>query len=108
LAIFSSVLMFIALRVLGAMEQRFSLKSSVMNYFVTSEKPAPELVAELHSMMDQRGKEVRGLHLTRREGRQCLAFSAELTRREQKELMEAMRHSEALKNFEVKTGMDVD
>lgn len=108
LAFFASVLIFIALRLLGAMEQRFSLKSSLMNYFVISDKPASELMSEVHSMMDQRGKEVRGLHLTRREGKQCLAFSVDLTRREQKEWMEAMRHSEALKNFEVKTGMEID
>jgi putative Mg2+ transporter-C (MgtC) family protein len=108
LAVFASVLMFIALRALGSMEQRFSLKSTLMNYFIVSDKPASELVGEVHSVLDQRGKELRGLHLTHREGRQCVAFSVEVTRREQKDLMETMRRSEALKNFEVKTGMEVE
>jgi putative Mg2+ transporter-C (MgtC) family protein len=108
LAVFASILIFIALRALGWMETQFSLKSAVMNYFVFSEQPGSELVAEVHSLMDQRGKELRGLHLTRRDGRQCLAFSVEVTRREQKELMEAMRDSAGLKNFEVKTGMEIE
>jgi putative Mg2+ transporter-C (MgtC) family protein len=108
LAVFASLLIFIALRALGWMETQFNLKSAVMNYFVFSDKPAAELVAEVHAMVDQRGKELRGLHLTRREGKQCVAFSVEVTRREQKDLMEAMRQSEALKNFEAKTGMDID
>ena len=108
LAVFASILIFLALRMLGWMEQQFSLKSAVMNYFVVSEKPASELVAEVHSLVDQQGRELRGLHLTRREGKQCVAFSVEVTRREQKQLMEAMRHSETLKNFEAKTGMEID
>ncbi len=108
LAVFSSILIFLALRLLGWMEQQFSLKSALMNYFIVSEKPAAELMAEVHSLMDQRGKELRGLHLTRREGKQCLAFSVDLTRHEQKEVMEALRHSDTLKNFEVKTGMEID
>lgn len=108
LAIFASILMFIALRVLGWTEQQFSLKSSLMNYFVVSEKPAEDLVSEIHSIMDQRGKEIQSLHLTRREGKQCVSFSVDVTRHEQKELMETLRKSDALKNFEVKTGPETD
>ena len=108
LAIFASLLIFIALRALGWMETQFSLKQSVMNYIVLSEKSESEMVAELHSVLDRWSKEPRGLHLTRREGKQCLAFSVDATRREQKELMEALHRSEALRNFEVKTGPSID
>jgi putative Mg2+ transporter-C (MgtC) family protein len=108
LAVFASVMMFLALRLLGWMEQRFSLKASVMNYFVVSEKPAADLVAEVHFIMDRMGKELRGLHLARGEDKQRLSFSVDATRREQKTLMEALRQSDTLKNFEVKTGLDID
>ncbi len=108
LAIFAGVLIFIALRLLGWAETQFSLKSNIMNYFVVSDTPAAELVAEVHSLVDQQGKELRGLHLTRREGKQCVAFSLEVTRREQKDLMEAMRHSADLRNFEAKAGMEIE
>jgi putative Mg2+ transporter-C (MgtC) family protein len=108
LAVFASILIFIALRLLGWAETRLNLKSALLNYFVVSDKPASELVGAVHSLVDEQGKELRGLHLTRREGKQCVAFSLEATRREQNALMEAMRHSEALRNFEVKTGMDID
>jgi len=108
LSVFASVLMFLALRLLGWMEQRFSLKASVMNYFVVSEKPAADLVAEVHFIMDRMGKELRGLHLARGEDKQRLSFSVDATRREQKTLMEALRQSDTLKNFEVKAGLDID
>jgi len=108
LAVFASVMMFLALRLLGWMEQRFSLKASVMNYFVVSEKPAADLVAEVHFIMDRMGKELRGLHLARGEDKQRLSFSVDATRREQKTLMEALRQSDTLKNFEVKAGLDID
>lgn len=108
LAIFASVLIFIALRALGAMEQRFSLKGLIMNYMVVSDKPAAELVSEVHSILDRQGKEARSLHLSRAEGPQRLTFSVDATRREQKALMEALRESEALRNFDVKAGPDID
>ncbi|HEX4605246.1 MAG TPA: MgtC/SapB family protein [Candidatus Angelobacter sp.] len=108
LAVFASLLMFLALRLLGWMEQRFSLKASVMNYFVVSEKSASELVAEVHFIMDKMGKDLRGLHLARGEGKQRLSFSVDATRREQKHLMDALRESDTLKNFEVTAGMDID
>lgn len=108
LAIFASALMFLALRLLGWMEQRFSLKASIINYFVVSDKPASDLVAEVHFIMDRMGKELRGLHLARGEGKQRLSFSVDATRREQKELMDALRQSDTLKNFEVKAGLEVD
>jgi hypothetical protein len=54
------------------------------------------------------GKELRGLHLARGEDKQRLSFSVDATRREQKTLMEALRQSDSLKNFEVKAGLDID
>jgi putative Mg2+ transporter-C (MgtC) family protein len=108
LAVFASVLMFLALRTLGWMEQRFSLKASLMNYIVVSEKPASDLVAEVHFIIDKMGKELRGLHLSRGDGNQRLSFSVDATRHEQKELMEALRQSDTLKNFEVRAGLDID
>jgi putative Mg2+ transporter-C (MgtC) family protein len=108
LATFASVLIFIALRSLGWLEQQFSLKESAMNYIVISESSASELVSEVHSIMDHMGKELRGMHLSHGSGRQQIAFSVEATRREQKELMATLRRSEALKNFEVRSGPDLD
>jgi putative Mg2+ transporter-C (MgtC) family protein len=108
LATFASILIFIALRSLGWLEQQFSLKESMMNYIVVSERPASELVSEVHSIMDHMGKELRGMHLSRGTGGQQIAFSVDATRREQKELMETLRQSEALRNFEVRSGPDMD
>jgi hypothetical protein len=79
-----------------------------MNYIVVSEKPASDLVAEVHFIIDKMGKELRGLHLSRGDGNQRLSFSVDATRHEQKELMEALRQSDTLKNFEVRAGLDID
>ena len=108
LAVFASVLIFLALRILGWMEQRFGLKTLVMNYSVMSEKPASDLVAEAHSIVEQQGKELRDLHLTHGEQEQELAFSVDATRHEHKQLMDALRRSDVLKNFEVKAGVETE
>jgi putative Mg2+ transporter-C (MgtC) family protein len=108
LAIFASLLIFIALRALGSMEQKFSLKESLVNYIVTSEKPASEMIAEIHLIMDRLGKQPRTLHLSRGGGTQQLAFSVEATRRENRAVLEALRQSEALKIVEIRAGLDVD
>src|SRR5579859_5831831 len=78
LAVFASVLIFIALRVLGWAEGQFGLKALVMNYCVTSDKPVADLVAEAHTVVEQQGKELIGLRVSRREGKQCVAFSLEV------------------------------
>ena len=108
LAIFAGVLIFIALRSLGWMEQQFGLKALIMNYCVTSDRPVADLVAEAHTVVEQQGKELSGLRVSRPEGKQQLAFSVGGTRREHKQLMDALHHSELLKNFEVKAGMEVE
>jgi putative Mg2+ transporter-C (MgtC) family protein len=108
LAIFASLLLFLALRMLGWAEQQFSLKATGMTYIAFSDKPAAELVSAVHGVMDRQGKELHGLHLSRVEGRQQIAFTVEATRREQNEIMDALRHCEPLKNFEVKSGSEID
>ena len=108
LAIFSSALIFAALEILGRVEQRTGLKSLVMNYMVTSQKPAADLVAEAHSILDREGKELHGLHLSRDESGQMLSFSVDATRQEHKRLMDAMHQSELLKNYEVKAGVEAE
>lgn len=108
IAIISSVFIFIALRILGWLEQRFGLKSLIMKYVVSSEQPAADLVAEAHSVIDEKGKELRGLRLSRANGHQQLAFSVDATRDEHKELMDALHQSDMLKNFEVKAGVEAE
>jgi putative Mg2+ transporter-C (MgtC) family protein len=108
LAVFTGILIFIALRSLGWMERQFSLKESVMNYIVISEKPASELVSEISAIMGRLGKRLRILHLGSGSGRQEIAFSVDATHRQQKELMEALRQSESLRNFEVRSGPEND
>jgi putative Mg2+ transporter-C (MgtC) family protein len=107
-ALIATVFIFIALRFLGWMEQRFGLKSLIMKYVVASEQPASDLVAEAHSVVDESGKEMRGLRLSRANGHQQLAFSVEATRDEHKELMDALHQSDMLKNFEVKAGVEAE
>lgn len=108
LAIFASVVIFLALRALGSMEKELGLKELVMNYIVISEKPGSELISEIHSVMDRWGKEPHGLHVNHRENKQRLTFSVEATRREHKELMDALHKADAFSDIEVTSGPDID
>src|SRR5215475_12064782 len=50
-AIFATMLIFLALHLLGWLERRFNLKPLIMNYIVVSEKSADELVLEINSIL---------------------------------------------------------
>src|SRR5215475_6032459 len=64
-AIFATLLMFVALQVLGQMERRLNLKPLLMIYVITSEKSADEIVSELNSVLEHMGKEMESLRLSK-------------------------------------------
>src|SRR5437899_10154476 len=51
LAIFATMLIYLALHVLGLLERRFNLKPLMMNYAIVSEKSADDLVAEANAIL---------------------------------------------------------
>src|SRR4051812_24290857 len=73
-AIFATMLIYLALHVLGLLERRFNLKPLTMNYTIVSEKSADDLVSEVNTAMEARGKEMHGVRLSRSNGKEKLVF----------------------------------
>ena len=107
-AIFATMLIFLALHVLGWVERQFNLKPLIMNYIIVSEKTADDLVLEVNSILEGQGKTMKGMRLSRIGSKERLLFSVEGTRNEQKELMDRLRQSEELRNFESTADLDIE
>jgi len=108
LAIFATMLIYLALHVLGLLERRFNLKPLMMNYIIVSEKSADDLVAEANSILEDQGKEMQGMRLSRFGGKEKLVFSVDGTRSEHKELINRFRQSDDLRNLETAEGVETE
>jgi putative Mg2+ transporter-C (MgtC) family protein len=108
LAIFATMLLFLSLRVLGWVERQFNLKPLVMNYIIVAEKSADDLVGEVNSILEEQGKEMQGMHLSRTNGKERLAFTVDGTRSEHRELANRLRKSDDLRNLETTEGQETD
>jgi putative Mg2+ transporter-C (MgtC) family protein len=108
LAIFATMLIYLALHVLGLLERRFNLKPLMMNYSIVSEKSADDLVAEVNSILEEQGKEMQGMRLSRTTGKERLAFSVDGTRSEHAELASRLRQSDDLRNLETSEGIETE
>ncbi len=108
LAIFATMLIYLALHLLGILERQFNLKPLTMNYIVASEKTADDLVAEVNSILEDQGKEMQAMRLSRSGEKEKLAFRVDGTRNEHKQLMNRLRESAGLSNLEATPGPDTD
>jgi putative Mg2+ transporter-C (MgtC) family protein len=108
LAIFATMLIYLSLHALGLLERRFNLKPLMMNYIIVSEKSADDLVAEVNSILEDQGKEMKGMRLSRTGGKEKLVFSVEGTRNEHQRLASHLRQSDDLRNLETIAGLDID
>ena len=107
-AIFATMLIYLALHLLGLLERRFNLKPLMMNYIVVSDKSADDLVTEVNSILEDHGKEMQGLRLSRISGKEKLVFSVDGTRSEHTELARRLRQSEDLRNLETVEGYETE
>jgi len=107
-AIFATMLIYLALNLLGLLERQFNLKPLRMNYIIVSEKTADELVAEVNAVLEDQGKELQAMHLSKSGENEKLVFRVDGTRNEHKELMNRLRQSPGLSNLETTAGMDIE
>jgi putative Mg2+ transporter-C (MgtC) family protein len=108
LAIFSTMLIYLALHLLGILERNLNLKSLIMNYTIIANKTADELVAEVNSILEDQGKEMQAMHLSRSGEKEKLVFRVDGTRHEHKLLMDQLRQSSDISNLETTPGPDRD
>ncbi len=107
-AFFATVLIFVALRLLGWLERRFSLKPLLMNYVMVTDKSTDAIVAEVNAVLEDHGKEMHGVHLSKVNGKERIAFSVDGTRNEHKALSNRLRQSEDMHNFECTPGVETE
>jgi putative Mg2+ transporter-C (MgtC) family protein len=107
-AIFATLLIFLALRILGWVERRFNLKPVMTNYIIVSDKAPDIIVAEINRALEDQDKELSGMRLSKTNGKEKIVFSVAATRSEHKELMDCLRQSDDLRNFETEPGIEVD
>jgi putative Mg2+ transporter-C (MgtC) family protein len=108
LAVFASVLILICLQVLGALERRFNLKSSLVHYSVVTDRVVEEVTEEIDALLQEHDKQMENMKLIRTNGKKKIIFSVDGTRKEQDEIMGSLRQSEALRNFKAVPGRDTD
>jgi putative Mg2+ transporter-C (MgtC) family protein len=107
-AIFATMLIYLALHLLGILERQLNLKPLTMNYTIISEKTADDLVAKVISNMEDQGKEMQAMHLSRSGEKEKLVFRVDGTRHEHKLLMDQLRQSTDISNLETTSGPDRD
>jgi putative Mg2+ transporter-C (MgtC) family protein len=107
-AIFATMLIYLALHLLGILERNLNLKPLAMNYTVVSEKTADTLVAEINPILEDQGKEIQAMHLSRSGEKEKLMFRVDGTRHEHKLLMDQLRQSPDISNLETTPGPDRD
>jgi|SRR5437588_1450314 len=99
-AIFATMLIFLALQMLGYMETRFHLKPSITTYEVKGEDVAG-VVSEVNRILAEEEKEMEALRMRDVEGLLRLQFGVDGTRQEQAEILRKLRTSRALSSVEV-------
>src|SRR5438270_6841978 len=81
-AIFATMLIFLALQILGYMESRFNLKASIVTYEVKGAS-VNAVVAEVNRILGEEQKTFESLQMMEAEGIFRLQFGVDATRREQ-------------------------
>lgn len=84
-AVFATVLIYIALHLLGNLERRFSLKSVRVTYEVSG-KDTDVLVAELNRILDTERQTLQNLRVAAAMGQSRVVFSVDCPRPEQEQL----------------------
>lgn len=107
-AIFATMLIYLALHLLGLLERRLNLKPLTMNYIIVSDKTADDLVAEVNGILEDQGKEMQAMRLGRSGDKEKLVFRVDGTRHEHKQLMDRLRQSTDLSSLETTPGLDRD
>jgi len=108
LALFATVLIFLALRVLGWTERRFNLKALRMDYSIVTDKSPREIIEEINKVLEEQSKELSGIRLGKVDGKERIVFTVGGTRSEHQDLMNRLRQSSDLRGVEAIAGPEID
>jgi putative Mg2+ transporter-C (MgtC) family protein len=99
-AIFATMVILVALSVLGWVEHRFSFKPELMNYEITC-ADAEKLFSEVNHTLEEMHLMMNTVEMNAVEGRSRVKFSVMARRREHLALAERLRKSHALERVEM-------
>jgi putative Mg2+ transporter-C (MgtC) family protein len=105
-AIFATLLIVLALYMLGIVERRFNLKPLLVNYTILTAKSADDIVAEVNSALEDCDTSMQGMRLSKVDGKEKLVFGVDATHGEHKQLAERFRQSEDLREFTCTPGVE--
>jgi putative Mg2+ transporter-C (MgtC) family protein len=106
-AIFATVVILIALNVLGWFERRFNLKSTLMGYAATT-KNVESALSEINRILDQRKLVMKTVQIGGSEGNHRLHFTIEAKYRDQVQLAEELRKCAGLERVELLHESEID
>jgi putative Mg2+ transporter-C (MgtC) family protein len=107
-AIFATVLLLLALLILGALEGRLNLKPVMMEYVIVSDKSPDVIVGEINKALEEQSRELSSMRLIKLNGKEKIVFSVAATRKEHKELLDCLRQSEDLRNLKTEPGIEIE
>jgi putative Mg2+ transporter-C (MgtC) family protein len=108
LAVFATVLLLLCLQLLGGLERRYSLKSSLMHYSILTDRAAEEITEEIDSVLQDHDKAMQDMKLIRLNGKKKIIFTVDGTRRQHEEIMASLRQSKDLNSFTAVRGTETD
>jgi putative Mg2+ transporter-C (MgtC) family protein len=108
LATFATVLLLLALLILGALEGRLNLKPVMMEYVIVSDKSPDVIVSEINKALEEQSRELSSMRLIKLNGQEKIVFSVAATRKEHKELLDCLRQSEDLRNLKTEPGIEIE
>jgi len=98
-AIFATLLILVALNLLGWFETRFGLKPLLMAYQVTGEK-SEEIVGEVNKILEEERHMMESIQVGRTDDHFRVQFTVDATRQEHQALMDHFRRSPVLQGVE--------
>ena len=107
-AVFATVLLLLALLILGGLESKLNLKPVMMQYTIVSDKPADTILGEINKALEEQGRELSSMRLNKIDGKERVVFTVAATRSSHKELLECMRQFEDLRGIQTDPGIEID
>jgi putative Mg2+ transporter-C (MgtC) family protein len=105
-AAFATILILLALQLLGWVERRLNLKPLTMHYSIVTAKSADEIVAEVNALLEEAQLEMESMKSYKANGKERITFSVDCTRKLHANLMDRFRRSDDLRDFEAMRGFE--
>ncbi len=99
-ALFATLLILLALQVLGRLENRLSLKRVSIQYSLASEKPTEDIVGEVNSALDDAKLEMQTMRLSKVNETSKMTFTVDATREQHDKLRDRLHKLSGLHEFE--------